>query len=131
MKQRLAWDCGDELLRRLKRANRKQLRKAISDEVLTALQHHSTTDEIDHVVIYMDNAALVMDYQLPDCQRRIDLRRIIEEEIEMRGGSDEEIGKLEVLFEDLARLCREARLENRPACGARIEPGAVPHETAD
>lgn len=110
MKERLAWDCGDELLRRLKRGKREKLRKAISDEVLAALQYHSTTDDIDHVIIYMDNAALVIDFELPDCQRRIDLRSVVEEEIEMRGGKDEEIGKLESLFEDLARLCREARI---------------------
>lgn len=124
-KTRLAWNCGDELLKRLKGAKREKLRREVSDEVLAALQYHSTTDDVGHVVLYMDGTTLVVDYALPDCQRRIDLREIVEVEIEMHGGRAEEVAGLELLFEDLARLCREARLENRPASGQRMDDPAT------
>src|SRR6187431_2868436 len=82
---RLAWDCGDEILDRLVSAEREELRRAISEEVLAALQYHSTTDELDHFIVYMtDDMKLAIELQLPDCARLIDLREVLAGEIEYR-----------------------------------------------
>lgn len=109
---RLAWDCGDELLERLKGADSEALRGAISEEVLAALQYHSTSVDEDHVLTYLsdDGRFIVVDFQLPMCLREIDIREVVANEIEAKGGQDKVIGKMEEFFFDLARKCRDARI---------------------
>ncbi len=90
----LAWDCDDEFLKRLGEADLKTLKRVISGQVLASLQYHSTSDDLDHVLIYMsDDAQLVVDLQLPGCIRTIDLREVVASEIDIRGRSPSQNGR--------------------------------------
>lgn len=111
---KFAWDCGDEELDRIRSVrDREALRNAIAQEVLCALQYHSTTDEPDHVQIYLTpEGKLAIDLQLPGCIREVDLREVVEWQIEYseQGGPDGgeiSIKRMEALFLELARRCAQ------------------------
>ena len=110
---RLTWDCGDELLEKLAGAEREALREAISAEVLAALQYHSTTEDLDHVLIYLLPQGVAIDLQLPGCCRQINLRQLLQEELEILEenlpGTAAEIRDLESLFTELAEMCSACR----------------------